>query len=349
MRRRLFTFLAILLASSASGRSGPGALRLLISVEQPAITFPFPARITLQIHNAGAETLWVYRRARNPESVPQTLPLSDRPVTETTGGSTLSVKLEPVTGPPTPQDGVSVAQGRVIESVGLAKPKLERLGPGEDYDEKASLQLSPAVIESNGQKKPLWGRYRLSVVYGATYSNAEEIRRNLGAVAWQGEVESNRVEIELAPPPAGAQGSVSGAVVGAEGHSIPRARLSLVDEQEHVLAQAQADEGGRFSFAQLPSALYYVVASRPDPGQETAAFQRVLLTPTEPVATLQIIMLPPEIYEAKKILHKPVLFRVNDEAGRGLGNVQLEITWSSGTILDNVKGETGPDGIAPSN
>jgi hypothetical protein len=39
-----------------------------------------------------------------------------------------------------------------------------------------------------------------------------------------------------------------------------------------------------------------------------------------------------------------VLFRVTDPAGRPLGKVSLEVIWSSGTVLDNVKGETLEDG-----
>ncbi len=327
------------------GHGAESSLKLLISVEQTRITSPFPARVSLQIHNAGQEALWLYRRARDPGSVRTAPPLSDRPTSETTGGATVGVNLEPVAAP-TPQDVIETARGRIIESVGLAKPRLARLGPGEDYDEKVSLQLSPTIIESDGQKKPFWGRYRLSVVYGARYSNAEEIQRNLHATLWQGEAASNVVEIELAPPPADAQCSISGRVMRAEGRAVFPARVSLVDDQDHVLEQIQADESGRYSFGQLPPATYFVVGMRPDFTEETAVFKSAAPSAADPAATLDLVMVPLEIYESQKLLHKPVLFWVADQAGQALGNVQLEITWSNGTVLDNVKGETGQDGIA---
>jgi hypothetical protein len=44
------------------------------------------------------------------------------------------------------------------------------------------------------------------------------------------------------------------------------------------------------------------------------------------------------------MLHKPVLFRVSDSAGQPLDRVGLEATWSNGSVVDSVKGETGSDG-----
>jgi len=60
-------------------------------------------------------------------------------------------------------------------------------------------------------------------------------------------------------------------------------------------------------------------------------------------------LLPPETYEPKQVLHKPVLLRVVNNAGGAIGGVTLESTWSSGTVLDNVKGETSDDGTATLN
>jgi hypothetical protein len=39
-----------------------------------------------------------------------------------------------------------------------------------------------------------------------------------------------------------------------------------------------------------------------------------------------------------------VLFRVTDSAGQPLDKVLLEVIWSSGTVLDRVKGNTLEDG-----
>ena len=58
------------------------------------------------------------------------------------------------------------------------------------------------------------------------------------------------------------------------------------------------------------------------------------------------MLAPPETYLPRQMLHKPVLFRVTGSAGAGLGNVSLEITWSSGTVTDSVKGRTSDDGTA---
>ena len=53
--------------------------------------------------------------------------------------------------------------------------------------------------------------------------------------------------------------------------------------------------------------------------------------------------------DPKQVLHKPVLLRVVNAAGLPRGGVTLESTWSSGTVLDNVKGETSVDGTVTLN
>ena len=119
----------------------------------------------------------------------------------------LTVKLEPVSAG---QAAISnPAQGAVFESVGLPKPKLVRLAPGEDYEERATIRLTPALSEV---QKPIWGTYRLSITYKAQYSNAEEIQRNLKVTVWQGEVSSDAIEVQLQPPGPESRGQVSGTV-----------------------------------------------------------------------------------------------------------------------------------------
>jgi hypothetical protein len=83
---------------------------------------------------------------------------------------------------------------------------------------------------------------------------------------------------------------------------------------------------------------------RPDFDEDTVVFRHLDVTAAEPAATIEFILLPPEIYEADRVLHKPVLFLVTDSAGRPLEKVSLEFTWSNGTILDNVRAETPGDG-----
>ena len=129
-------------------------LRLLISVEQPAIASPFPAGATLHFHNGSTEPLWLYRRVRS----------------RTRDGASLLIRLEPLEV----KDLTSIttpAEGGVFESAGLPQPRLVPLAGGEDSTEKATLMLLPAKT-GEGAGTPVWGRYRLSVVYSAQYSNS---------------------------------------------------------------------------------------------------------------------------------------------------------------------------------
>lgn len=298
-------------------------LKLLISVEQPAIVAPYPPRLTLHFHNAGRETLWLYRRARFLAA----------------DGAQLVARLELAAS----AEGATPAQGRVFENVGLPRPKLIRLAPDDDATEKTVLEVIPARPGPEGKGPPLWGRYRLSVVYRAQYSNAEEIRRNLGAVLWQGEVTSNTIEIELQPPPG--QGTISGAVKSKDGRLLRGVLVSLSGEDERLIAQTSTDGEGGFSFAQLPFGTYWVTVRRPDFNEDTVVFRHLDVTAAVPAATIDFVLLPPEIYEADRLLHKPVLFLVTDSGGRPLEKVSMEATWSNGTILENVKAETPAEGI----
>jgi hypothetical protein len=329
----------VVLQAPTHAQTNANPLKLLISIEQPTIAAPFPARVTLHLHNAGAEPVWLYRRVRN-QLAPRRAVVEENKAHETTGGSTLSIKL----GPAATTDSQSIltpAKGSVLESAGLPRPKLMRVGPGDDYEEKTTLQLAPALDRT---AKPLWGRYRLAVIYQASFSNAEEIHRNLGAVVREGEVTSNTIEIELLPPPPASQGSISGTVVAPDSRPVMEARVSLSDAQERVADQVLTDQEGRFSFTHLPPGLYWVTARRENSTEDTAVFRHAEITPAEPAGALQLVLLPQDIYEPQKVLHKPVLFRITDSVGRPLNGVGIDVTWSNGPILDNVKGATGDDG-----
>jgi len=315
-------------AQAATQQDCTEPLKLLISVEQQSITSPLPARITLHLHNSGPSPLRLYRRARD----------------RAQEGSSLEVKLEP-TGAPQSNETSTPAESRVLDSVGLPHPRLVRLNPDEDSEERAIVQISPALAGSKAEGKPIWGRYRLSVTYSAKYSNAEEIARNTGVIVWQGKVISNTIEIELLPRAAG-QGSVAGTILGSDGHSLRDVLVSLSDQQERVVGQIVTDNDGRFSFSQLPLDCYWLAARLANSSTDTVVSRHVELTPTEPAGAMQIIMLSKEIYEAKAMLHKPVLFRVTDAAGNPLGKGTLEITWSNGQVLDSVKGQVFDDGTA---
>jgi len=314
------------------------SLKLLISVEQQTITAPHPARVALHLHNAGQHPIWLYRRARNQGARARSEFLE---ITggETSGGSTLAVRLEPAGA--TALQTTTPAEGRVLATAGLPRPRLVRLGPGDDYEEKTTLRLTPALAETD---KPIWGRYRLSVVYQASYSNEEEIHRNLGVTLWQGEATSNTIEIELAPPAVESRASVAGTVIRPDSAPVAGAVVSLSDQEERVVDQARTDADGRFSFSHLPWGLYWVMARRENASEDTTVFRHVEVTEAAPAGALQLVLLPPEIYEPQKLLHKPVVFRITDSAGHPLDKARLEITWSNGPVVDNVKGETGEDG-----
>ena len=124
------------LALPGQGAASDTFLKLLISVEQQNIPAPFPARVTLHVHNAGNETVWLFRHARGKLPTPRRLLEEDTGPQPTTGGSMLTVKLEPVSAG---QAAISnPAQGAVFESVGLPKPKLVRLA-------RASVESWPSL------------------------------------------------------------------------------------------------------------------------------------------------------------------------------------------------------------
>jgi hypothetical protein len=327
------------LALPSQGAARDTSLKLLISIEQQNIAAPFPARVKLHVHNAGNETVWLYRHARSKLPTPWRLLEEETGPQPTTGGSMLTVKLEPVSAG---QGAISTpAQGTVFEGVGFPKPKLLSLAPGEDYEERTTIRLTPALSEA---QKPIWGTYRLSVTYKAQYSNAEEIQRNLKVTVWQDEVSSEAIEIQLQPPSPESRGQVSGTVYTPDEAPIRDAIVSLSDHAERLVDQTTSDPEGRFSFSSLPPGLYWITARRDGATEDTVAFRHVQLTPSEPSATQDLVMIPSEIYEPRKMLHKPVLFRISDSAGRPLDRVGLEVTWSNGPVVDNVKGETGSDG-----
>ena len=328
MRHAFLLFLAVvLLEVAARPATAPAGdvLKLLISVEQTTITAPYPARLTLHLHNAGSQPLWLYRRARG----------------QATEGSSAEARFEPM-GAAGSAEITTPAQSKFFESVGLPRPRLVRVAPGEDYTEKATLEIAPARRGASGEGSPLWGRYRLSVTYRAKYSNAEDIQRLLGVVLWQGEVTSNTVELELQPP--AGEGSIAGTVLDVQGRALSDALATLSDQEDRLVNQVLTDFEGRFSFAHLPFGDYWVTARRPEATEDTVVFRHLRLASAEPTSTLELVMLPHEIYEPQYLLHKPVLFRVTDSTGRPLDKVSLEAVWSSGTVLDNVKGQVFDDG-----
>ena len=322
------------------GKATETSLKLLLSVDEQSIAAPFPARINLHLHNAGSQTVWLYRHVRGKLPEPSRL-VEGETGAQSTGGSILTVQLEPASpGQVTISDP---AHAEVFQTVGLPKPALVRVAPGEDYEEKASVHLTPALSEV---QKPIWGAYRLTLTYQAQYSNAEEIQRDLKTTVWQGEVSSNTIELQLLPPTPDSRGQISGRVDTPDSVPIREAIVSLADKTEHLVEQTASDPDGQYSFSGLPPGLYWVTARRHGATEDTAVFRHVGLTASQPSATQDLVIMSQEIYEPRKMLHKPVLFRVTDNAGEAMDRVALEVTWANGDLVDNVKGETGGDGTA---
>jgi hypothetical protein len=323
--------------SSAAAVDAP--LKLVVSVEEQSIAAPYPARLALHLHNSGSETLWLYRHAR--AKLPPPLRFSDEDTgPQSSGGSTLAVRLEPVS---TGQDTVSSpAQAEVFDSIGLPKLALVELAPGEDYEEKATVRLTPALSEI---QKPFWGAYRLTLTYKAEYSNADEIQRDLKAALWQGVVSSNTIEVQLQPPSPDSHCDVSGTVDTPDSVPIGGALVSLSDKAERLVDQTESDPDGKYSFSSLPPGFYWVTARRHRATEATVVFRHVELTSSTPSLTQQLVLISEEVYEPKKMLHKPVLFRVTDNAGTPMDRIDIDVTYANGDLVDNVKGQTGKDGM----
>lgn len=337
--------IVIALLAQVKGFAQQDALKLIISIEEQKISSPFPARITLHLHNAGQQTVWLYRHVAPWRGTPAQAEFAEAPEalnTQTTGGSTLAVELESEESKP-----AALGQGEALTSVGFPHPKLIRLAPGGDYEEKTSIALTPAgARQPTGESRPVWGRYKLALTYAAKYSNGEEMVRILGVNLWQAEVTSNAAELELEPPPATARGSIAGTIVGPHSVGMGNVLVSLTDQQLRLVGQGTTDVEGRYSFAGLPLGLYGVTARRKNSDEDTTVFRHVTLEDSAPAGRVEIMLTPPDVYQAEQLSHKPVLFRVTDSSGRPVDKVRIEGTWSSGTVLDNVKGEASEDGTA---
>jgi hypothetical protein len=235
----------------------------------------------------------------------------------------------------------AAAVGTVLESVGLPRPKLVKLAAGEDYEEKTAIHIEPAQVGIGGESQPLWGRYHITITYSASYINAEEIVRSVALRPWQGEVNSNSIEIELLPPTG--QGSLSGRVINPAGEYLTEALVSLSNEQEQPIEQAVTGFEGRFSFAHLPAGFYWVTSRLEHASYDTAFFRHVELA-AAPESTLDMVYIAPNVLKGTQMLHKPVLFRVFDEAGRPFGKVALEVSFMNGTVMEDKKLNVADDG-----
>ena len=338
------TAIAVLLAGPSSwlhAQADNQTINVLISTQQSFVAPPDAARIRLHLHNPTSGTVWLYRRARGKQIQVETVREENAPI-EYTGGSTVEVKLQPADAKAAA--GVaSPAQATVLEYVDMPKPRLVKLAAGGDYEETSVIHLDPAMAEG---QKPIWGAYQLTILYGANFSNADQFQRGLDTTLWQGEVSSNTITLELRPPLPDSTGVVSGSAVGQDLKPRSDIRVSLQNEQGLLINQQVTGIDGKFSFAHLPLALYWVTGRREAATEDTVTYRHQELSSAAPTADAQLVLYPPEVTEPKKLVHKPVLVRVFEKGGHPAGGIDVDAVFSNGPVLDDVKATTGDDGFA---
>ncbi len=321
-------------------------LKLLVSVQRQDISLPNPVRATLHFHNAGQQTVWLYRPVRSKQAADQSnsIPMGTggQGSGQTYGGSTLEVHLMAMSPPANATKGAA-GRGFVIGPDALPFPRLVRLGPGKDYDEKVNIHVGPAEIKTGRGNQSVWGRYSFSVTYSADYSNAEILARDVNATLWRGQVSSNAVTLDLQPPTA--QGSITGTVLDSIGRPFNGALVTLSDVNENALDQLYSDMDGRFSFTHLPLGRYWVTVREPDSSRDTSVFRLIELNQANPTAKVRVMILPVESDKADRLLHKPVLFHIVDNKGHPIAKVKLAILLTTGNVIENVKAETKDDGF----
>ena len=331
--------------------AGPGRaqdLKLLISVEQQNIVAPHPVRALLHFHNSGQQTLWLYRPAVSDlpgdrlellAPVPTGLPPG-----QAYGGSQLEIRLTPQTVAGSGEKQAA-GSGFAMAPDALPHPRLVRLEPGGDYQERVSIHVEPA--QTGGESQPAWGAYRFSVIYSAGYSNAEALARDINANLWHGQAASNTVGLNLQPP--AGQGSIAGTVLDSIGRTYGQALVTLEDDNENALDQQLTGDDGQFAFANLPLGRYWLAVRQPGADHDTAVFRHVEVTEAGSPATAEIMMVPLDVNKPERMLHKPVLFHIVDSKGHPLAKTEVVILYSAETIVENVKGQTGQDGFAAVN
>jgi hypothetical protein len=330
---------ASLLCAQPSAPSASQQIQLLISLKQPFVAEPEAARIVLHIHNSSSQTLWLYRRAKG-KHPPEEIIQEENRALKTSGGSSVEVRLLPADAK-TAQAVVTGAEARVLEYVEMPKPRLIKLAAGADYEETSIVHLQPAMAEG---QKPIWGKYQLTAIYSASFSNGELFPRSLGENLWQGEVASNSIAIDLRSPLPDSVGRLDGTAVGQDLQPRAGIRVSLSDAQGEVMDQQVTEADGRFSFDQLPMALYWVTGRREDAPQDTVTFHHQELASSAPQASVQLSFFPVEIEDPKKYVHKPVLVKVFDAGRQPLRKVALDAIFSDGQVVDNLKAVTSDDG-----
>jgi hypothetical protein len=336
-------------------------IQLLISLKQPFVAEPEPARIVLHIHNPTSKALWLYRRARGKRPPEAVIQEENRPL-KTSGGSTVEVALLPADAS-VAHAVVTAAEATVLEYVQMPKPRLIKLAAGADYEETSVVHLQPALAEG---QKPIWGKYQLTLNYAASFSNGDIFRRILDTDLWQGQMTSNAISVDLRPALPDAVGEVNGTTVGGQDLQ-PRAgiRVSLSDAEGQLIDQQVTEAEGRYSFTGLPMGRYWITGRWDVATRDTMVFRHTELTHDYLTATTQLVLYPPEgenpaalhdprlepimtpVSEGpnpRTLVHKPVLVRVFDSSHKPLGGINIDAIYSSEDVIDDVKAVTSDDG-----
>ena len=322
-------------------------LKLLISVEQQRIVAPNPVRATLHFHNSGQQTLWLYRPVGSEMPGDRLGLLAPVPSQvepgQTYGGSQLEIQLAPQNAARAGAKD-TVGSGFAMAPDALPHPRLVRLAPGDDYQEKVSIHLEPAQAKAGEGSQPVWGSYAFSVTYSAGYSNSEILARNINANLWRGKATSNTVALQLQPP--AGRGSIAGTVFDSIGRPYGQALVTLEDENENRLDQRLTDDNGRFAFAHLPMGRYWLTARQPGSERDTSVFRQVDVSKAGLPATVEIMIVPVDVNKPDRLLHKPVLFHIVDSKGHPLAKARVEVLYSGENVVENLKAQTGDGGFA---
>ncbi|MGH9359755.1 MAG: carboxypeptidase regulatory-like domain-containing protein, partial [Terriglobia bacterium] len=340
-------FLSASLLAAEIARAGPSQqpLQLTISLDQSTVYQPFAARVTLHFHNSSQGVLWLYRPTRDAGA------MFMGEVNANSNGSLIATHLQL-----TAAQNASGVLGSVVPGVGTVlrspdfpHPGLISIPAGGDVSEEVAIELEPASVRTAGGKRPLWGYYELSVVYNATFADAQALRSDAKVDLWVGSLNSHAVPLRLEPAPDSSRGVISGSVVDRETRPAADVLVSISDWNEHLITQEVTAADGEFYASALPFGRYWVTVRRAGADHDTSFFEHADVTASQPEARLHLVMLHEDVYEGKKMLHKPVFFRITDSAGNPVPDAELEILWDDGTVLSNVKAKANDEGLAAVN
>ncbi len=323
----------------ARAQTATQPLTLTISVSQSVIPEPFSATVSLHFHNAGSRAVWLYKPVHDAASMFMGI------VSPRTGGASLATYLQLIRADEGAVAGTSPGVGTVLRPPDFPHPTAVKLSAGGDATESAVIHLTPATVRTAGGTRPIFGTYRLSVVYSASYANMSALK-GTDVNVWQGSISSNPVTLKIEPAPDSAGGVIAGTVLDRRASPLGGMLVSISDWTEHVITQQVTAADGGFYVDGLPLGRYWVDVRPLGSDRDTGLFEHAVLTNSQPEARLRLIMLHGRVYEGRKMLHKPVFFRITDNAGNPLGGAELSILWDNGTVLSNVKVKNNEDGLA---